>query len=85
MIQYNFTGDPYPSIEEQQRAKELWLDKLGPFANEFDEKDGIVTFNYSYPYTDNRRISFVLGEQHNLSDFIRRFNEYIVSINGDTD
>jgi hypothetical protein len=85
MIQYNFTGEPYPSLEEQQRAKQLWLDKLGQFADEFAEKDGIVTFNYSYPATDNRRISFVLGGQHNISDFIRRFNEYIVSIKSDTD
>lgn len=86
MIQYNFTGEPYPTIEEQQRAKQIWIDKLGPFADEFNEKDGIVTFNYSYPDTDKRRISFVFGQpQHSLSDFISRFNDYIRETHGDTD
>lgn len=80
MIQFNFTGDPFPSPDEQQRAKELFIDKLGPFKEEFENSGGSVVFNYSFPDTDNRRISFNLDNNHSLSDFIIRWNEYIVSI-----
>ena len=84
-MQFNFVGEPNPTFEEQQRAKQFWLDKLGSFKEEFDEKNGIVTYNYSSPDTDERRISFVLGGNFNLSDFIIRWNEYIRSLKGDTD
>jgi hypothetical protein len=78
MIQFNFTGSPYPSFQQQEEDKTFFLDKLGPFKNEFDAKEGIVTFNYSYPPTDTNRIAFVLGPgQDGLSDFIVRWNEYI--------
>lgn len=80
MIQFNFTGDPYPSLEEQQRAKQFFVDKLGSFKEEFENSGGSVVFNYSFPDTDNRRISFNLDNDHSLSDFIIRWNEYIVSI-----
>jgi hypothetical protein len=80
MIQFNFTGDPYPSFEEQERARQFFIDKLGPFKEEFENSGGVVTFNYSFPDTDNRRISFNLANEYSLSDFIIRWNEYIVSI-----
>lgn len=80
MIQFYFTGDPYPSLEEQQSAKNLFIEKLGPFKEEFENSGGSVVFNYSFPDTDNRRISFNVDNNHNLSDFIIRWNEYIVSI-----
>ena len=80
MIQFNFTGDPYPTFEEQQRAKQFFIDKLGVFKEEFENSGGSVVFNYSFPDTDNRRISFNVDNNHNLSDFIIRWNEYIVSI-----
>jgi hypothetical protein len=83
MIQFHYMGSPYPSFQQQQEDKVFFLEKLGPFKNEFDAKDGIVTFNYSYPPTDNNRIAFVLGPGHNdLSDFIVRWNQYIASIKG---
>jgi hypothetical protein len=80
MIQFNFTGEPYPSLEEQQRAINFFIDKLGPFKEEFENSGGSVVFNYSFPDTDNRRISFNVDNNHNLTDFIIRWNEYIVSI-----
>ena len=80
MIQFNFTGDPYPSLEEQEDAKKFFLDKLGPFKEEFENSGGTVTFNYSFADTDNRRISFNIANNHNLADFIIRWNEYIRSI-----
>ena len=80
MIQFNFTGDPYPSPDEQQRAIQFFINKLGPFKEEFENSGGSVVFNYSFPDTDNRRISFSVDNNHNLSDFIIRWNEYIVSI-----
>jgi len=80
MILFHFTGDPYPSSEEQQRAKTAFIDKLGPFKDEFENSGGVVVFNYSFPDTDNRRISFNVDNDHSLSDFIIRWNEYIVSI-----
>ena len=55
------------------------MDKLGPFKEEFENSGGSVVFNYSFPDTDNRRISFNVDNNHNLSDFIIRWNEYIVS------
>lgn len=79
MIQFYFAGDPYPSFEEQQSAEIFFIDKLGPFKEEFENSGGIVTFNYSFPDTDNRRISFNVDNNHNLSDFIIRWNEYILS------
>lgn len=80
MIQFNFTGSPYPSFDEKENAKKLFIEKLGPFKDEFEQKDGIVTFNYSFPDTDERRISFVLGNQYSLPDFIIRWNEYIKTL-----
>lgn len=81
MIQFNFTGNPYPSLQEQQADKAFFLDKLGPFKDEFDAKDGFVIFDYSYPDTSTSRISFVLGPgYHDLSDFIVRWNQYITGI-----
>jgi hypothetical protein len=79
MIQFNYSGDPYPSFEDMQASKKFFLEKLGPFKDEFEQKHGIVTFNYSYPDTDKRRIAFVLGENYDLSDFTIRWNEYILS------
>lgn len=86
MIQFHFTGHAYPSIQQQQKDKALFIDKLGPFKDEFDAKGGIVTFNYSVPATDNHRISFVFSGKHTgeLSNFIIRWNEYIRSLKGDT-
>lgn len=80
MIQFNYTGDPYPSSEQKQIDKEFFLNKLGPFKDEFDQKGGIVTFNYSYPDTDENRMTFVIKEQYDLFDFTSRWNEYIISI-----
>lgn len=85
MTRFHFKGNPYPDHEEQKRAIQAWNEKLGPFREEFDEKNGIVTFDYSFPETDQRRISFVLGEGYELSDFIARFNIYIREAYGNTD
>jgi len=82
MIQFNFTGTPYPSLQEQEDAKNRFLEKLGPFKDEFDANDGIATFNYSYPDTDNRRWSVVFGKVGSTTDiweFIDRWNKYILS------
>jgi hypothetical protein len=78
MITFYFTGEPFPSLEEQRAAKEFFIEKLGPYKKEFESKNGTVTFNYSYPATDNRRISFNIDGS--LSDFIRRWNEYIKTL-----
>jgi hypothetical protein len=80
MITFHFTGDPFPSLEEQQAAKEFFIEKLGPFKEEFEEKNGIVTFDYSYPATDNRRISFDIDGNYSLGDFIGRWNIFIKSL-----
>lgn len=77
MIQFNHVGNPYPSFEQQEESKAFFIDKLGPFKEEFKNSGGVVTFNYSFPDTDNRRISFNVDNDHSLSDFIIRWNEYI--------
>jgi hypothetical protein len=80
MIQFNFTGNPYPSFEEQEESIKLFIEKLGPFKDEFEQSGGTVVFNSSYPKTDNRSISFNVDNNHSLSDFIIRWNEYIRGI-----
>ncbi len=57
MIQFNFFGDPYPTFEQMQESKTNIIDKLGPFKDEFEQKGGIVTFNFYFPETDTRRIT----------------------------
>lgn len=79
MIQFNYTGDPFPTFEQQLKSKNDFIDKLGDFKDEFEQKGGIVTFNYSVPPEDDRRIAFVLSAEHDLFDFIRRWNDYIIS------
>ena len=80
MILFHFTGDSYPSPEEQERAEAAFIDKLGPLKEEFENSGGVAVFNYSFPATDNRRISFNVGNDYSLSDFIIRWNEYIKTL-----
>jgi hypothetical protein len=79
MIQFNFTGEPFPSFQQQAEDKAFFIDKLGPLKDEFDAKDGTATFNYSYLPTDINRIAFNIKESYpgEQSDFIIRWNEYI--------
>jgi magnesium-transporting ATPase (P-type) len=80
MIQFNFIGDIYPTFEEQQNSIDRFIEKLGPFKEEFEQSGGTVVFNSNYPNTDNRSITFNVDNNHSLSSFIIRWNEYIVSI-----
>ena len=79
MIEFNFIGDPYPTHEEQQNSIDRFIEKLGPFKEEFEQSGGTVVFNSNYPKTDNRSVSFNVDNNHDLSSFIIRWNEYIVS------
>jgi hypothetical protein len=76
MITYSFSNDENTSTHERQQAKADWLDKLGKFKDEFDEKNGFVNINFAMPLDDDRYFSFNLSEPHDLSDFINRFNEW---------
>ncbi len=76
MTQFNFIGEPHPSLVEQQKAIEHFNSALGPFKEEFEQSGGVVTFNYSFPDTDNRRISFNLDNDHDLVSFFIRWQEY---------
>ncbi len=80
MILFNFTSTPYPSLEEQERAKAAFIDKLGPLKEEFENSGGVAVFNYSLPATDNPEISFNVGSDLSLHDFIIRWNEYIETL-----
>ena len=80
MIEFNFIGDPYPTLEEQQNSIDRFIEKLGPFKEEFEQSGGTAVFNSNYQKTDNRSISFNVDNDHDLSNFIIRWNEYIVSI-----
>jgi hypothetical protein len=82
MIKFNFIGNPYPSLQEMQRAETNFIEKLGPFKEEFENRGGVVTFNYSIPENDEKRITFNLTSGE-LSDFIRRWNEYNKKVRGD--
>ena len=58
MILFHFTGDPYPSHEEQERAKAAFIDKLGPLKDEFENSGGVAVFNYFFSNTEKRRVFF---------------------------
>ena len=75
MINFYFTGYPYPSFEQQENDRAYFLEKLGQLKDEFNEKNGKVIFNYSFPDTDNRRIEFEIDSEYDLPDFIIRFNK----------
>jgi len=79
MIDFIFTGSPYPTLEQQAEDRAFFLDKLGPFKEEFDTKEGVVTFNYSQPADSLNRIAFNLrADPGGLGDFISRWNRYIL-------
>ena len=80
MIQFNFFGDPYPTFEQMQELKSNFIDKLGPFRDEFEQKGGIVTFNFYYAETDTRRITLNVRDVQSLPDFTIRWNEYTRNI-----
>ncbi|HEV3412094.1 MAG TPA: hypothetical protein VG101_06430 [Puia sp.] len=85
MIQFIFTGEPFPSLQQQEEAKADFIKKLGPFKEEFDEQDGIVTINYSYSQADTRRWQYNLGKSTNpmeLIDFIDRWQRHGGNVNG---
>ena len=75
MIQFNFTG--HPSVEAQEKAKEYFIEHLGPFKDEFDEKGGIVTYNYEYPEKYKDQYNYVLSPEHSLPDFIFRWDAFL--------
>jgi hypothetical protein len=68
----NFSNVPFQEIEDSKKA---FIDKLGPFKDEFAEKNGTVTFDFKFPKEDFNRISFNLDGE--LYDFICRWNGYI--------
>ena len=76
MTQFIFIGEPYPSLEEQQKAIEYFNSALGPLKEEFEQSGGVVIFNYSFPDTDSRRISFNLDNDHDLVGFLLKWQEY---------
>jgi hypothetical protein len=74
MIQFTYSGNP--SLEELQTAKQSFIEKLGDFKNEFEEKNGTVHINFNLPLEDEKRFTFNLGEIYELHDFIARWNQY---------
>jgi hypothetical protein len=80
MIQFNYSGDTYISFEEKKHAKDLFIEKLGPFKDEFESKDGTVIINFNEPIDSMRYYGFNVGQNHSLWDFISRWNQYILSI-----
>lgn len=85
MIEFHFVGTPFPDPQEQQRDKERFIEKLGPFRQEFEDENGVVTFDYSRPDDDKHAVSFNLRKNPaKLGDFISRWNIYIGGLKGDT-
>lgn len=77
MITYSYLNDANISVQQREEAKASWIDKLGIFKDEFDNKDGFITIDFSMPLDDDRYFSFTLSEPHDLSDFIARFNAWV--------
>lgn len=76
MITYSFTNDYNATPQDKENAKEQWLSFLGKFANEFDEKNGFVSIDFSQPLDSKSYFSFNLPCPYDLSDFIKRFNAW---------
>jgi hypothetical protein len=74
MIQFQYEGKA--THEQREAAKQFFLNKLGVFRDEFDEKNGFVTVDFNSPPDDPDRFKFTVAQQYNLSDFIMRFNEH---------
>jgi hypothetical protein len=79
MIQFIYTGDANISMDEIEASKQAFIDKLGDFKEEFEEKNGIATINFGVPVDDENRVHFVLDNKYSLPDFIQRWNQYIRS------
>lgn len=74
MITFNFKGNPFPSDEEQERAKEKFTTRLGPLKEEFESNGGTVYFDYSIPPTSSDHCKYTY-DLDNYS-FILRWAQY---------
>jgi hypothetical protein len=80
MTDFVYIGNENKTFDEIELSKSAFIDKLGPFKDEFDQYDGTVTINFNLPPDDENFYQFGFRKQHNLSDFIRRWNDYIRSL-----
>lgn len=79
-MQFSYSGKDNISLEEIQEIKQDWIDKLGPFTDEFDTHNGFIHVNLDKQKDDPNYYSFSLPDEYSLSDFIIRFNEYVKTL-----
>lgn len=75
MMQFIFTNDQGITGEQKEDAKKAWIDKLGIFREEFEEKNGFITIDFVKAKDDRNYFVFTFPE-HSISDFVQRFNEW---------
>jgi hypothetical protein len=78
MITFSYSNDADISQEQKELAKEAWLNKLGIFKDEFDEKDGSININFGVPLDDTRYYTFSFPK-HDIFEFNHRFNEWVLA------
>lgn len=72
MIHFSYTNDNNVSLDERGNAESIFIEKLGPFKDEFEQKNGVVRIDF----LDKENIGYHF-DLENRHDFIRRWNEYI--------
>ncbi len=82
-IMFFYKNDSGISFEQKEDAQKFFIEKLGTFKQEFEDKNGSVTIDFGEPETSKRRYEFNVGKEYSLYDFIFRWNNYIKGLRED--
>lgn len=77
MITFTYSNAENVSLEEIEYSKNAFIDRLGIFKDEFDNKNGHVNIDFAAPIDSNSYFSFSVSPPHSISEFIFRWNEWI--------
>lgn len=73
MIDFHFVNDNGITLERKQEAKDNFLILLGDFKDEFDEKNGDVTIDFSITEKNDTRFYNYTFPNHDVVEFIHRW------------
>ncbi len=75
MIRWGYKNADGVSPERIEEAKQIFIRKIGPYKQEFEDNEGYVEIIFDGPPEVGAKYSFQVKE--NLSDFIKKVNLYI--------
>lgn len=75
MIDFIFVHPELVSAEVREQSKEYFLNNLGPFREEFEEKQGEVTINFHLSPSDTNYFNYGFKD-YDVFEFNHRFNSY---------